>query len=370
MADIVQTEAEILAELTIGCSGCITAQIFRDVIVSITAGEAGGGIGPELITGATGPVGATGASSTGATGPVGSTGATGPQAATGPTGPQGASGVAGASGSNGANGATGATGPIAAPVTAQRALVSDVDGIVSASATTATEISYISGLTSSVQTQLDNRVILTNASAARNKIQPSANVVPLTTKQFATGSANLIECQGDDASVKMSVDYLGQVTCAYGYGLNGVGRFIEDGGSVCIRPTTANLQLNDTSQVKFSNTNDAYSGLTFDVGIKRASAGVLKVTNGSSGLGALQAGNITQNGLTVANIFRNSYVNPSTSITVTHNLGQKYVTVTVFDENDKQILPDEITATSTTVATLDITSYGTITGTWNVVVTG
>lgn len=228
MADVVQNETEILAELVIGCDHCITAQVFRDVIVSITAGAAGGGIGPALITGATGPVGATGASSTGATGPVGSTGATGPQAATGPTGPAGVDGATGASGANGSNGATGATGPIAAPVTANRALVSDGSGVVSAAATTATEIGYISGLSSAVQTQINTK----------------------------------------------------------------------------------------------------------------------------------------------ATVFRNSYTNPSGSITVTHSLGQKFVTVAVFDENDKQILPDEITATSTSVATLDITSYGTITGTWNIIVTG
>ena len=43
-----------------------------------------------------------------------------------------------------------------ATVTASRALVSDGSGVISASSITATELSYLSGVTSSIQTQLDN----------------------------------------------------------------------------------------------------------------------------------------------------------------------------------------------------------------------
>ena len=50
----------------------------------------------------------------------------------------------------------------------------------------------------------------------------------------------------------------------------------------------------------------------------------------------------------------------------THNLGQKVVNVVVSNNSDKVIIPDDITFTSTTVTTVDLTSYGTLTGDWNV----
>jgi hypothetical protein len=53
-------------------------------------------------------------------------------------------------------------------------------------------------------------------------------------------------------------------------------------------------------------------------------------------------------------------------LTVTHNLGVQYVLVVIYDNNNKQILPDDITATSTSVTTIDLSSYGILVGTWNV----
>lgn len=55
-------------------------------------------------------------------------------------------------------------------------------------------------------------------------------------------------------------------------------------------------------------------------------------------------------------------------LTVTHNLGHKLCQVQVFDNNDKQIIPDEITLSGTTALTVDLSSYGTISGTWHVCV--
>ncbi len=55
-------------------------------------------------------------------------------------------------------------------------------------------------------------------------------------------------------------------------------------------------------------------------------------------------------------------------LTVTHSLGTRFNHVTIYDNNDIAIQPDSVTATSTTVATIDLTSFGTLTGTWNLVV--
>lgn len=58
-------------------------------------------------------------------------------------------------------------------------------------------------------------------------------------------------------------------------------------------------------------------------------------------------------------------------LTVTHNLGQKIVSIQVFDNSDKLIIPDERTLTSSNVATVDLTSFVTgFSGTWNLVVIG
>jgi len=55
-------------------------------------------------------------------------------------------------------------------------------------------------------------------------------------------------------------------------------------------------------------------------------------------------------------------------LTITHNLGNQYVSVTVINNNDRIILPDQATLTSLTQCTIDLTSYGILTGTWRVVV--
>lgn len=77
--------------------------------------------------------------------------------------------------------------------------------------------------------------------------------------------------------------------------------------------------------------------------------------------------------LPIARVYRTTFTNASLTagvLTVTHNLGQQYVTVTVVDNNAKVILPDEITFSSTTALSVDLTSFGTLSGTWRVIVCG
>lgn len=71
--------------------------------------------------------------------------------------------------------------------------------------------------------------------------------------------------------------------------------------------------------------------------------------------------------------YRQSFTNASLTsgtLAVTHGLGQQYVRVTVYDNSNKEIIADEVTVTSSTVATIDLSSYGTLIGTWNVVISG
>lgn len=55
-------------------------------------------------------------------------------------------------------------------------------------------------------------------------------------------------------------------------------------------------------------------------------------------------------------------------LTINHNLNSQYCSVTVYNNNDLIIIPDDVDAVSTTQCTVDLTSYGTLTGTWRAII--
>lgn len=57
-------------------------------------------------------------------------------------------------------------------------------------------------------------------------------------------------------------------------------------------------------------------------------------------------------------------------LTVTHNLGQQIVLVQVSDNSNQVIVPDSITLTSSSTVTIDLSSYGILTGNWNLIIRG
>jgi len=71
--------------------------------------------------------------------------------------------------------------------------------------------------------------------------------------------------------------------------------------------------------------------------------------------------------------FRQSFVNADLVagvLTVIHNLGQRYNSVTVYDESNQIIGPDVVTDVDANSLTVDLSSFGVIAGTWNLVVGG
>ena len=107
----------------------------------------------------------------GTKGNTGDTGAQGPAGAKGDTGDTGAQGEQGPAGAKGDTGDTGAQGPAGADgtvitgsattidtetLTASRAMVTDENGKVAISDVNATEIGYLDGVTSNIQTQINN----------------------------------------------------------------------------------------------------------------------------------------------------------------------------------------------------------------------
>ncbi len=70
-------------------------------------------------------------------------------------------------------------------------------------------------------------------------------------------------------------------------------------------------------------------------------------------------------------IFRRSFVDADLAagvLTVTHNLGVRYHAVAVYDDSDQLVTPDAIIDVDANSLTVDLTSFGVIAGTWNVVV--
>lgn len=109
--------------------------------------------------------------------------------------------------------------------------------------------------------------------------------------------------------------------------------------------------------------------------------GGIQVRRGSQANAALiwdEANDLWRAGLAgtevaIARTFRTSFTNATLTsgvLTVNHNLGQQYCEVLIYDNTNKVIIPDEITATNANSASIDLTSFGTLTGTWNVAVIG
>jgi len=55
-------------------------------------------------------------------------------------------------------------------------------------------------------------------------------------------------------------------------------------------------------------------------------------------------------------------------ITFTHNFGNQFNIVQVYDENNQLIIPDEITSTDENNTQIDLSSFSPLSGTWNIII--
>ena len=78
-------------------------------------------------------------------------------------------------------------------------------------------------------------------------------------------------------------------------------------------------------------------------------------TGSGGGGGASGVGAAFENGDLAAGVF-----------VFAHTLGVQYPVITVYDDSNAIVDPDEITAVNTNTASVDLTSYGVISGTWQV----
>jgi hypothetical protein len=93
----------------------------------------------------------------------------------------------------------------------------------------------------------------------------------------------------------------------------------------------------------------------------------VSVTLGGTGASNAQT---ARSNLSAAGVYKTTFTATVAGLlTVTHGLNQQYVLVQIIDNNNRAILPDEITYSNTTTTIVDLSSF-TISGTWQVVVVG
>lgn len=91
-----------------------------------------------------------------------------------------------------------------AALTTARALVSDGSGVISASAVTATELGYVSGVTSAIQTQLDTKLEASDITGKASTALDNLTVSGLAAESLLVGSSS-------SAVVSLAVGTEGQV---------------------------------------------------------------------------------------------------------------------------------------------------------------
>lgn len=156
----------------------------------------------------------------------------------------------------------------------------------------------------------------------------------------------------------------GQITA--GAGLTKTGNVIDVGG-------TANRITVNADTVDIASTYVGQASIT-TVGTLTAGAlgtGFTAVGIAQGGTNATTAAGARTN-LSAAGLATGTFTNSSLTtgvLTITHNLNNQAPIIFVYDNNNRWIVPDEITATSANAATVDLTSFGTLTGTWRYSVT-
>jgi hypothetical protein len=216
-----------------------------------------------------------------------------------------------------------------ATVTASRALVSTAGGVVSASAVTATELGYLSGVTSAVQTQLaakepalgnpasDGYVLSSTAAGVRSWVEASGGggyakltesgtndgTLTLYDDTASTGVSQLVVRGGAGQSTTPLVlveDSGGNDWVRMGDLGSIVGVDMAYGGLIIARTSTTagtgpagyslragdGLWLRSANGVKWLDGADAISG-SFVLGLAMDAAGVLRVSDGSTGTGGI-----------------------------------------------------------------------------------
>lgn len=163
-----------------------------------------------------------------------------------------------------------------AATTASRALVSDGSGFVSPATTTSTEIGYLNGVTSSIQTQLDAKIAKSLLTAKGGLIGASAASTP---GELAPGTNGYVLTAD-------STEPLGFKWSAAHDGLTAVNIDFTPAGTIAATDTQAAIEeLDDDIQAHLSDAADAHDASAISV----SPAGALGSTDVQAALEELQA---------------------------------------------------------------------------------
>jgi hypothetical protein len=126
------------------------------------------------------------------------------------------------------------------------------------------------------------------------------------------------------------------------------------------------ISFSTISHISSNNISDAVCEIFNDTG----NISQLSGFTSSNVVGALNELK-SQINLTDIPVFVKTFTNSDLTasvLTVNHNLGNKYVICQVYNNLDKQILPDDIELISTTQLKVNLVSFGVISGNWKTVI--
>ena len=78
-------------------------------------------------------------------------------------------------------------------------------------------------------------------------------------------------------------------------------------------------------------------------------------------------------GINAVSIYKKAFTDSDLAagiLTVTHNLAVTYPIIQIYNNNEKQVTPDDVTYVDSNSCLIDLSSWGTISGTWNVSILG
>lgn len=154
------------------------------------------------------------------------------------------------------NGVTGAL-PVSdlAALTASRAVVTDGSGFISAATTTATEIGYVNGVTSAIQTQIDDKISQSGAQIyAADSVGTDSYAVTLSPAPSSYTTGMVVNFQAGTAntgSASLNVNSLGAITIKKNHDQDLADNDIESGQIVTVVYDGTNFQM----QSQLANTS-------------------------------------------------------------------------------------------------------------------
>lgn len=216
-----------------------------------------------------------------------------------------------------------------AATTASRALVSDSSGFMTASSATATEVSYLSGVTSSIQTQLDSKL-----SAASGAISTVVSTNLTASRAVVSDPSGKIAVSGTTST---ELGYVGGVTSAIQTQLNS--KLNLSGGTLTGNLFTKSIQLD-------SNENLVLQG----AGTISMGSGQVTTLGGGQFLGgiATESGQFIFTRVVAIGDWNMQFsASGSVAKTVAHGVGDykkiRSVSVTIRDDADSTYIPLNVT---------------------------